>query len=218
MNRLQLLVLAGTALLSAGSQASLIFAEDFSSPNTLIGNGWGDSDGGGLEVYNSRGARARGMRSTFDHDNNPLTPEIAITGGLEINDDAGNVTLWSEVFEVNQEVNYWEIGTLSYFAGVRRNNAQGAYVELLNLTQNFSLTGRLTPNFNGGNWQFNSFDFGWGTTQQGDELQIVWSGGGDSSANGQQVANVSVVRVPAPATIGVLALGLLSARLFRKTK
>ena len=189
--------------------ASIIYAEDFSgSHKSLRSAGWSDSDHtSGLELYRHNSSKRRGMRGVYDHDNNPLTPDIPILGALEVNDDAGNVLLMSEIFTVNQEVNYWETGVLSFYSGVRKNNADGAYVELVNLTKDISLTGQLMPNFNGSTWTFNSFEFGWSTTQQGDELQITFAGGGSNSANGQQVADISLVKVPAPSTIILMCLG-----------
>ncbi|WP_032097180.1 MULTISPECIES: hypothetical protein [unclassified Alteromonas] len=193
--------------LPLNATASIIYAENFSfGHKTLIDAGWSDSDNSnGLEYYQASGSGARGMNGFYDHDNNPLTPDVNILGALEVNDDAGSVTLLSEIFTVNQEVNYWETGKLTFYSGIRQNNADGAFVELTNLTRNMSLTGQLIPEFNGRTWQFNSFEFGWGQTQLGDDLQLTFQGGGSSSANGLQVADITITRVPAPSSFTIFA-------------
>jgi len=213
-------------LASLTANAAVIYSEDFSgNARSLINAGWSDTDGSnGLEVYRKNSASPRGMVGFYDHDNNPLTPDVAIKGAVEVNDDAGNVTLFSERFVMEQSVYPWEEGYLSFFAGVRRSNAQGASVEVYNVTQDFSLTGLLTPELHStpgrakNTWSYNSFGFLWGNTQQGDEIQLRFIGGGSNSANGLQIADINLTKVPTPAPLALLGLGIIGLALSKRRK
>lgn len=213
------LILISCLLVSFNSHAGLIFQEDFSggSPSLI---GWSDNDATptSFEIYGAGAATPHGVSSTYDHDNNPLTPEITIPAGLEVNDQTSQVTLTSANFSLTETLTSNNFGRLTYFAGVRRNNSLGAFVEVFNVTQNFSLTGEITDIvFNSGTWTYNSFDFLWGSSVTGDQLQIRWYGGGDTSANGQQIADVklfnelnsNVINANAPSSFGILVLGIL---------
>lgn len=222
-------ITAMVCLLSFSSHASVIFSEDFSSGSSSL-VGWSDNDGSNssFEIYDANSAGVYNVSPTYDHDNDPLTPEILIPAGLEINDDTSDVTLISATFTLLNVLNSGDFGTLQYFSGMRRGNASNASVELLNVTQNFSLTGPITNIlFNSGEWSFNSFDFSWGNTVVGDQLQVSWFGGGNSSANGQQIADITLfnntalannnVSVPVPSTLGLFGVVLIGAALRRRT-
>ncbi|MFC3095747.1 hypothetical protein DRW07_07460 [Alteromonas sediminis] len=224
MKLIRTVMLSMSLIASASASATLIYNEDFSgSAGSLVSAGWSDSDNSnGLELYRTNSASPRGMVGVYDHDNNPFTPDVAIVGALEVNDDAGNVQLMSEIFVMDQSVFSWEVGTLSFFAGVRKANAQGASVEVFNVTQNYSLTGLLTPALNPtapkakNTWSFNSFSFLWGNTQQGDELQLRFNGGGSTSANGLQIADIALTKVPTPGPLLLLGLGIIGLALGKR--
>ena len=218
---------AVTVLLSAScvfnvANASLIFSEDFSGGSSALQNStdvtWADTSGGGFEVYTFASAGPRGMSGTYDHDNDASTAQVNIPGAIEVNDDIGNETLTAS-FTLDSVIEVGQEAVLSFFAGAR-NNAIGATVEILNLTQDTSLSGLFEPTATTIEWTFNSFSFDSAAASIGDVLQITWLGGGTSSATGLEVADVnfSVVDVPAPATTAILALGLagLGFRRFKK--
>lgn len=208
------------------SHAGLIFAEDFSGgvPSLV---GWSDSDSSSdLEVYKSNLASLYGTSETYDHDNDPTTPEITIWGALEVNDDAGQVTTVSASFFLNESIDNNQYGMLSFFSGVRNNNANGATVELVNVSQNFSLTGLLSNIITeSGEWNFNSYVFDWLGTNVGDELQIIWFGGGSTSSNGLHITDVqlssvaqsdSSTNIPEPTGIFIMAIALICLARSRK--
>ena len=218
---------AVTVLLSAScvfnvANASLIFSEDFSGGSSALQNStdvtWSDTSGGGFEVYTYTSAGPRGMSGTYDHDNDASTAQVNIPGAIEVNDDKGNETL-TATFTLDSVIEAGQETVLSFFAGAR-NNAIGATVEILNLTQGTSLSGLFEPTTTTTEWTFNSFSFDSAAASIGDVLQITWLGGGTNSATGLEVADVnfSVVDVPAPATTAILALGLagLGFRRFKK--
>lgn len=217
-----------TALLSAtcffnAANATVIFSEDFSGGSSSLKKSssvtWKDTSGGGFEVYTASTSSPRGMSSTYDHDNNASTAKIKIPGAIEVNDDKGNETL-SATFTFDSIINDTQAFLLTFFSGVRNNNATGSSVAVYNVTQGISLSGLLVPVLNGSTWVYNSFSFDGATTVTGDSLQISWIGGGTNSANGLEIADVklSVVDIPAPATAAILALGLagLGFRRFKK--
>jgi hypothetical protein len=200
--------------LAVNANATIIFAEDFSGGSSALKNSsivtWADSDGGGFEVYTSGGAGARGMSGMFDHDNNLSTANIALPGGIEVNDDRGNVLL-TATFNLNSFIDANQMGVLSFFGGVRGGNATGASVEIFNLTENTSLTGLLSPTLGVRNWVYNEFRFASTAATIGDQIQFRWQGGGTNSANGQEIALVSfsVVDVPEPSALALFALGMI---------
>ncbi|MGF1764881.1 PEP-CTERM sorting domain-containing protein [Aliivibrio kagoshimensis] len=228
MKKLAIQSLLAGCLLSASSvlsmaNAGLIFAEDFNSGSNGLTNAvdvsWSDSSGQGFEVYNAGGAGARGMSGTYDHDNNPATAQVPILGAIEVNDDQGNELL-TATFTLDSVIASDQMGSLSFFGGVRGNNASGATVEIYNLTQNQTLSGVLTPLLGAGEWVYNSFSFAATSANLGDELQFRWQGGGTNSANGQEITqvNFSVVEVSEPTTLALFALGVFGLGLSRLKK
>ena len=210
----------------SSASATLIFEEDFTGGSVALQNSqfvtWSDSDGGGFEVYNANGAGARGMSGFYDHDNNPNTPDLALPGGLEVNDDSGNVFL-TATFNLNSGLGANQSGFLTFYGGVRGGNSTGASIEIFNLTQNTSISGVLTPTLGAFDWVYNEFSFASTAVNIGDQIQFRWQGGGNSSANGQEVALVSfsivddTAVVPEPSTLAIFALGIigLASRRFK---
>jgi len=207
-------VILSASFLVTNANATLIFEEDFSGGSRALTNSstvtWADSDGGGFEVYGAGGSSARGMSGTYDHDNDASTANIALLGAIEVNDDAGDVLL-TATFNLDTSINTNQLSILSFLGGVRGNNATGASVEVFNLTQNTSLSGVLIPTLGKGDWVHNEFSFASTAASIGDDIQIRWTGGGNSSANGQEVALVSfaTVDVPEPSTFAIFALGIM---------
>ncbi|MFT6990438.1 MAG: hypothetical protein ACJASL_002416 [Paraglaciecola sp.] len=211
------------SFIASNVNANIIFAEDFSGGNSSLKNSsivkWLDSDGGGFEVYGATNSGARGMSGDYDHDNDPSTPNIPIPGAIEVNDDKGDVRL-TATFSLDSSINSNQMGTLSFYGGVRGGNSTGASIEIYNLTKDKSISGILTPTLGAGKWVYNEFNFTPTAASVGDEIQIRWTGGGTNSANGQEVALVSfsTVEVSEPYTLAFFALGALGlvASRFRK--
>jgi hypothetical protein len=209
--------------LVANANATIIFAEDFSGGSSALKSSpivtWADSDGGGFEVYGVNSASPRGMSGLYDHDNDPSTAKIGIPGAIEVNDDSGNVLL-TATFNLGSTIKADQMGTLSFFGGVRGGNSIGASVEIFNLTKNISLSGILMPALGAREWVYNEISFASTAASIGDNIQIRWAGGGSNSANGQEVALVSfsTVDVPEPSTLAIFALGIfgLASRRFNK--
>jgi hypothetical protein len=207
-------------LVSTSTQATLIFSEDFTGGSAGLLNSvavhWSDSSGNGFEVYSAGGAGIRGMSSTYDHDNNGDTAQIPLPGGIEVNDDQGNELLVAQ-FTLSTIIQAEQIGQLSFWGGVRGGNANGALVEIYNISLSTSLTGILAPTLGSHDWVFNEFTFASTAASVGDKLEIRWQGGGSNSANGQEIAmvNFSIVdapqnaKIPEPNGIVIFALGIL---------
>jgi len=213
-------VLLTLTVASTSAQATLIFSEDFTGGSASLLNSvnvkWSDSSGGGFEVYSAGGAGARGMKGTYDHDGDSSTAQIALPAGIEVNDDQGNELLTAQ-FTLNTMIQADELAQLSFWGGVRRNNASGASVEIYNVSQDISISGLLTPTLGSGDWIFNQFSFASTAASVGDLLEIRWQGGGTNSANGQEIAmvdfstvtNPQATAVPEPTSIAIFGLGLL---------
>jgi len=213
-------VLLTLTVACTSAQATLIFSEDFTGGSASLLNSvnvkWSDSSGGGFEVYSAGGAGARGMKGTYDHDGDSSTAQIALPAGIEVNDDQGNELLTAQ-FTLNTMIQANELAQLSFWGGVRRNNAIGASVEIYNVSQDISISGLLTPTLGSGDWIFNQFSFASNSAAVGDLLEIRWQGGGTNSANGQEIAmvdfstvtNPQATVVPEPTSIAIFGLGLL---------
>ncbi|MBL4822925.1 MAG: hypothetical protein JKX90_05295 [Colwellia sp.] len=217
-------------LLINNTYAGIIFSEDFSGLSTALENSlivdWQDSTGGDFEVYTTGGAAARGMSGMYDHDNNPATAEVVLPGGLEVNDNSGDVFL-TATFSLDSTINANQLGSLSFFGGMRSGNAIGATIEIFNLTENISLTGVLAPTLGSFNWVYNEFNFSSTAASIGDQIQFRWEGGGTNSANGQEVALVSFsiidapsvsVSVPEPFILAIFSIGIIGLALHRFNK
>lgn len=211
--------------LPVGAATINIFSEDFSGGSAALENSttvtWADTSGGApgveFEVYNTSGAGVRGMSGTFDHDQNASTPQITLPGGLEVNDDLGNEIL-TATFVLNTAISSGQLGSLTFFGGVRGGNSSGASIEIFNITQGTPLTGLLTPTLGTFEWAYNEFNFASTAANIGDSIEFNWRGGGSNSANGQEIALVgfSIIdnpsSVPAPAAIWLVGIGLFGMR------
>jgi hypothetical protein len=207
-------------IVSTSTQATLIFFEDFSNGSGGLVNSasvnWSDSSGNGFEVYGASGAGARSMSSTYDHDSDTTTAQIALPGGIEVNDQQGNELLTAQ-FTLNTMIQASQVGQLSFWGGVRGGNANGALVEIFNVSLNTSLTGILTPTLGSPDWLLNEFTFASTAASVGDLLEIRWQGGGSNSANGQEIALVSfsivndpeAASIPEPKTMAIFMLGII---------
>ena len=169
-----------------------VLDENFSAG--LSSSIWSDSDASaGFEIYGPGGAGVRDMNSTYDHDQNPLTPNIPIPGAIEINDDDGPVTLAAQV-NLPPHLNSLEDGVLTFFAGLRNGDAgTSATVEIVNVTDSTTILAPTTITINADDdiWQHNSFNVDVSGTDAGDTIEIRFYGGGSNSANGLQLTDLN---------------------------
>lgn len=208
------------ALFLLASQASALtltlIDEDFSGGSGALQSStnpvWSDDDASAsFEVYNSGGAGPRGMQSTYDHDNNLGTPNINIPGGIEVNDDAGPITLTASL--LLDEVG--GMGDLSFFAGRRGSGGVAPTLSIFNVTTATDILLNEAILTNGNVWTFNEYSFDLLGAQAGDTLEVRFFGGGNNSASGLQLTDVlltSDVPEPATAVLGLFGLAALARR------
>ncbi len=184
--------------------------EQFTSgfPNNQPGVTWTTTDTA-FETYGSGGAGVRDMNSTYDHDNDASTPNISIPGAIEPNANNGDSSLMAD-FVLPSNTDHSVDGTLSFFAGVRVTDAgDPPTVKVLNITDGTTLLveSAISINANDNIWEFSSLGVNYSASDLGDTLQIMFTGGGSSSANGLELTDVKfrVTTTPEPSSL-ILAL------------
>jgi len=167
-------------------------------------------------------ASARGLATTYDHDQSGSTAPIDIPGGLEVNDDTGQVTLTAQ-FTLPTDIDVTETGSLRFFAA-QRNHSTGhdtPTVSLVNLTDartihtaNVVFVGDRTT------WQINTASITWLASDLGDEIALSFYGGGTENNDGLQLVDLTLqsttLPVPAPAALPAGLLLLLTLCLHRR--
>ena len=177
------------------------------------------------------GATARGLSTTYNHDQNGGTANINIPGGIEIMSNVADAfgslpdTLRAAVrfvLPANTSTTGSDNGDLSFFIANRIGSGfggQGPLVELFNVTDNRSILAptSLAPFTEGNtNWTFKFFNLDFIAADLGDTLELRFqetiSSGGSAGARGLQVADItlSVDVIPEPASAALLALGGLA--------
>ncbi|MBI1370580.1 MAG: hypothetical protein GC162_18235 [Planctomycetes bacterium] len=186
--------------------------------STGVSPHWFDTTGGTFELYNSSGAGARSVSSTYDHDNDAATTAINIRGGIEVNDSAGQVTLTAELTLPNS-FDVTQAGLLDFFASYRLPGSGQATptVKIVNITDNRTILAATNITFNGtaSVWQYNSFNPLFLASDFGDTIQVQFFGGGSNGANGLELSDVVfAVAAPTPAALpgGLALIGLVTMR------
>jgi hypothetical protein len=209
--------LAMVVLLSAGNASAAIInliKEDFSDgavgPTPAAGS-WINNTGSPEVAAGTGFGTARAVATTYDHDNNLLTANINITGGLEVNVSAVSTQTITVTMPASFDSAPNNFGVLTFWAAVRAGNATGASVSIVDTTDAVTVLPATTPLFapTNTNWQYNSFAFPLLPSYAGDTFNVVYNGGGSNGANGLELTDITFAvnsPVPEPASLSVLGL------------
>jgi len=220
---------------SAGSASGTVFTSSATGPSNGQQWVWLSPDSSTTVTTHERwtgggGASARGLNSSYDHDQNNGTPNITIPGGFEVMSDPNTPTGTVRValqFTLPSYTTFLGTnnGELSFFAANRISGGLGGNaprVGLYNLTDDREILPLTALNYPGGNsnWNFKLYDLDFLESDLGDLLELrfqdsVTSGGG-IGARGLQVADVQLfVSIPEPSIpllLGFSALALVARR------
>jgi hypothetical protein len=211
---------AGVALVAGVGGAAwaapvTLIRDDFSDgavgPTPAAAN-WVNSSGSPEVAAGTGFGTARAVATTYDHDNNAGTANISIPGGLEVNVSAVSTQTITVTMPVTFDAAPNNLGMLTFWAAVRANNATGASVAIVDVTDGVTVVPATTPTFaaTNTNWQFNSFSFPLLATYAGDTFNVVFNGGGSNGANGLELTDLTLAaNVPEPACVGlgIVAMG-----------
>ena len=153
---------------------------------------WSDSTGGGFETYNSGGAGARTMPDNYDHDLDGDTPNVTIPGGIEVNDNAGAVTLTATVTMPDEFAP--GSGVLTFFAGTRTATGPAPTITIVNTTDGTTVlaTETVTINATVNTWEYNLDSGLFSTADIGDTIEVRWHGGPSSNGQGLQLCDIEL--------------------------
>src|SRR4051812_32536300 len=213
---------AAVAASPAVAAPILLIRDDFSDgavgPTPAAAN-WVNSSGSAEVAAGTGFGTARAVATTYDHDNNASTADINIPGGLEVNVSAG---LSTQTFTVVMPGTFDAApnnqARLTFWASVRANNATGASVSIVDMTDAVTVLPATTPTFaaTNTNWQFNSFSFPLLASYAGDTFNVVFNGGGGNGGDGLELTDITfAANVPEPGSLslaGAAVLGLLARR------
>jgi hypothetical protein len=210
--------------LSAGNASAAIInliREDFSDgavgPTPAAAN-WVNSSGSAEVAAGTGFGTARALATTYDHDNNLLTANVNIPGGLEVNVSAVSTQTITITMPATFDAVPNNLAQLTFWAAVRANNATGASVSIVDTTDAVTVLPATTPLFaaTNTNWQFNTFSFPLLGSYAGDSFNVIYNGGGSNGANGLELTDITfAVNVPEPMGLSLLAaagLALLARR------
>lgn len=163
---------------------------------------WSDDSGGGFELYDAAGAGARGMKGTYDADDDPNTAQVNLLGGLEVNDSTGNVLLTARfTLPAAPAGTVWSGGTMTLWAGNRGSPAGNQTIEVFDLTAGTTVTGVIDPTLPTGTapreWIYNQIPVPFSNANAGHTIEVRFQGAG-TSAEGLELTDL---RVLADATI-----------------
>jgi hypothetical protein len=99
--------------------------------------------------------------------------------------------------------------SLTFWAAVRANNATGASVSIVDTTDAVTILPATTPTFaaTNTNWQFNSFSVPLLASYAGDNVNVVFNGGGSNGTNGLELTDITfAVNVPEPTALCLVTL------------
>lgn len=204
------LLVAGGVLLAVGpgdARAEVLVRETFSgvTDSSLLGpdvipaaSAWVNTSGheaGTAPLF----CNARGLANTYDHDNNPATPEVNVPGGYEVNGYLDNLPNHSLTISVvlPATLNPDGVASLTFWAAARRGGGSdgtaGAGVRIRNVTKGTDLVPLTAPRFamNATQWQANRFTFPQLAAYAGNTVEITFNAGGADGASGLALADIT---------------------------
>lgn len=185
----------------------------------------------GTEMWTgTAGASARGLSTTYNHDQNGGTPNIDIPGGFEVMSGFTSSGFPDTVRVGIQVVLPTTLdpsasGLLTFFTENRISGSLGGNTPLysiFNTTDNREITPLTAPNQPTGNWNFQSANVAFIADDAGDTIELRFQDsitfGGGGGARGLEVADVnfSVTTIPEPSSTALLGLGGLALILRRR--
>ncbi len=201
------------SLSSSWAAPVILIDEDFSDgavgPTPAAAN-WSNTSSASAEVAAGTGfGTARAVATTYDHDNNAGSANINIPGGLEVNVSASATQTITVAMPLTFDPSPDNYAQLTFWAAVRANNATGASVSIVNITDSVTVLAPVTPAFaaTNTNWQYNSYTFPMLASYAGDQFRVTFVGGGSNGANGLELTDIDffVANVPEPTSAIFLA-------------
>lgn len=219
---------AGILIFPAAAQSTLLLKENFTA-GTSAGTTWTSTAAGisngqkwifsGLdgttvtatEMWTGTGgASARGLTTTYDHDQNSGTANINIPGGFEVmstftSDGFPDTIQVAVQVTLPANLDYDAAGLLTFFTENRIASGFGGNTPryaIYNVTDARDITPLTSPNQPTGDWNFQSVPVNFIAADAGDVIEIRFresiTSGGNGGARGLQIADVSfAVATPA---------------------
>jgi hypothetical protein len=155
---------------------------------------WTDNDSGGFEVYGSNGAGARGMKDTYDQDNNAGTAQIKIPGGIEVNSNGPNTLLKATFTLPSLPPNLsYAGGTLRLWVGNRGSPGGSQTIQVFDTLPGTAIMAATAPVLPTGgtprDWIFNSFNVPFSNANAGDKIEVRFQSSGNGG-EGLELADV----------------------------
>ena len=168
------------------------------------------------------GATARGLATTYDHDQDGGTAAVNIPGGLEVMSSAPSITTApGQIFvaalrlSLPADLDPSIEGTASFFGANRISSSLGGRqprFSIYNVTEARDILAEqiLTYPLGSAQWNYQSFQIPFVADDAGDLIELRFKDQSESGARGLEVADVdfSVSVVPEPSTALLLLLGL----------
>ena len=222
------------ATVSPGAAPIVLIDEEFTDGANPTNNDivtWTDSDPDtNFETYEADKADEREMSNTYDDDQDASTPEVPIPGGLEVNVNTGNsihigVMTLTATLKLPDDLGNNHVGRMTLFAG-RRQPDQGVpgTMRIINVTRDITYfpATQLSVVTSGDPlypWVFNEFDgIDLSGASGGDEVKVIWYGGGTNGGDGLQLADIHFELIPEPGAGWLSAFAFLALLLLRPAR
>ena len=220
------------ATANTGATPIVLIDEEFTNGAQPTDNSivtWTHSDPSSVifETYKAAKADEREMSNTYDDDQDANTPEIDIPGGLEVNVntvDTGPMTL-TAILELPADLGNNHVGYMTLFAGRRQpSRGDAGTMKITNGTGNITYfpETQLSVETEGSepyDWVFNEFAIiDLSGASGGDELKVIWYGGGTNGGDGLQLADIHFELIPEPGAGWLSALVFLALLLLRPAR